>query len=1165
MSCRKYTSLLEVICIFGFFDISPATCTMSSQLGTYTCIDRLEENATSIIWDVEAIDGKAYIGKVFRRIEPGSHAGRQFGKIFRLLKQLAHPRINQVIDLGESDEGQHYLILDKIAGSTLEKWAEEQMVDFDRKRLLTCLRNWVSLLEALDQAAAKKLYHRDLHPRNIMMNEQHEAILIDFGIASLVQSLSTEVAVNQYSSTYAPPEVVIKNEASNKRLTDQYSLALCMLYALIGAKLFEESDNIDRRLEAFERTYGELGKLEGLLAVFRRCLAHDPQKRYARYSELTTELEESIKSLLFVPEKTIAIETVSGLSIEDMEALLRDSQEQSLKVSVDDKLGKEGDITFRMASPNFFIRKGFLDKAGKQIRVHQLKRIDNLTDGETKQWKHVWENGELLPGPLSSSMEANERFDVTTLFEQYFLSAKSQAPTYQLKRAQKDILRDYRRLLEAEIDHIQKHAFQATYTRKERIQQNEIAFFLKLEGDKADKPWIFVHDFIEKSKESRRKDQSVELTLEGYQQNARGEEQGIGVPVNFDAKEGKLVVRDFVGDYESIPENGKLQESIKLQIVQYERQKRALADFEKGLIVNPDLRAYLFHASNLPDNDYLIEERVKPLGGKSLESAQEEAVQKVLFRPPITLIQGPPGTGKTTVITEMILQILRKDPQARILVTSQTHVAVDNVLEKLLDRESVRMVRLGKSDRIAHAQIKQKTFDQAAQNWAKDAQKKSERHFKQQYSDVGEMNPILKHCSETLQKGLNWDDTQSRLAKILEYGKKANADLIKALDSREAFEKVLMAKIPSKQQQNRVLGGLHQRWIKLLQQAKRNDSLQQKLIGSLNVIGSTCNHIASSKYRNYSFEFDYVIMDEAAKATPAESLVPLNMGRNLVLVGDHKQLPPLVTATDEVKKSLDASYREEQDLDFDQVYYNKPSLFQKMYEEAPEAYKEMLDTQFRMPDALGKIISRNVYEDRLRSHKEAGTALPFKPKAGLPVCMLDISKQEDHQHKVNGHSPYNPCSARLIIELLKRLDQQAGIATCSIAVITGYRQQAAQITAELRQQSFEHVRWDEQGAGNLTVSTVDRFQGAERQIVIFDIVRSEGGTGGSLGFLTNLNRINVALTRTQSWLILVGNASFVRYARGIDEDGETKPSLIQQVVQQFHAQGLIYQQPEDLI
>ena len=78
---------------------------------------------------------------------------------------------------------------------------------------------------------------------------------------------------------------------------------------------------------------------------------------------------------------------------------------------------------------------------------------------------------------------------------------------------------------------------------------------------------------------------------------------------------------------------------------------------------------------------------------------------------------------------------------------------------------------------------------------------------------------------------------------------------------------------------------------------------------SMNVFGSTCIHIASAKYSNMNLQFDVMIMDEASKATNGEALVPINMSKNLILIGDHQQLPPVITREREIHEGVTARCR----------------------------------------------------------------------------------------------------------------------------------------------------------------------------------------------------------------------------------------------------------------
>ncbi|MBL0248727.1 MAG: hypothetical protein IPQ28_14410 [Sphingobacteriales bacterium] len=127
--------------------------------------------------------------------------------------------------------------------------------------------------------------------------------------------------------------------------------------------------------------------------------------------------------------------------------------------------------------------------------------------------------------------------------------------------------------------------------------------------------------------------------------------------------------------------------------------------------------------------------------------------------------------------------------------------------------------------------------------------------------------------------------------------------------------------------------------------------LRTAFVKSVNVIGATCIHIASSQYSKINFRFDYVIMDESSKASPAETLVPINMGHNIILIGDHKQLPPVITREEAVKQKVKEKL-EDNGLDIEKEFGE--SLFEKLiteFEANPnlQSYIRMLDIQYRMP------------------------------------------------------------------------------------------------------------------------------------------------------------------------------------------------------------------------
>ena len=158
---------------------------------------------------------------------------------------------------------------------------------------------------------------------------------------------------------------------------------------------------------------------------------------------------------------------------------------------------------------------------------------------------------------------------------------------------------------------------------------------------------------------------------------------------------------------------------------------------------------------------------------------------------------------------------------------------------------------------------------------------------------------------------------------------------------------------------------IHNRWGAAIWALEEGGTVSRKLIDTIRVVGATCNHIASRKYSKYDFEFDYVIMDEAGKATTAEALVPITLGNNLIFVGDQRQLRPMLTASKEVERWLRKKYGEEGEIDgydsFDD-YFNRPSLFEQVIMEIGDDYKAQLTESRRSHKDQVKLTSKCFYE-----------------------------------------------------------------------------------------------------------------------------------------------------------------------------------------------------------
>jgi len=1153
--------------------------TCPDTIGAYNRVSEIIETNNAFIFDVQGPDAKIYFAKVPKNLDASSSAARQFNSVARHLKKINSDFINKVIDAGSDDtSGIYFMILEKIENSlTLEDYVNKNN-EVSSGYFKNILHIWYYCSEALEKASLKNIFHKDLHPRNILIKEDNNPVIIDFGISLLEHTISKRPIINEFSIKFSAPELIRKEENRLQARTDFYSLSLCTLYALLGHKLFYEDENNETRLVNVLDLYKTIISPQALFdfeAIIRKSFNIDPEQRYFRYSELRNSINKLFEIVNHTPEKPFAIylpERSYG------EEFIREINEEGFKIAVNNQrhyLHKN--VYGRLSTKSFFSNRCYASNKGNCLEIRELKKVESLEENESKTHTWIIDNGFSLSSinfiqSLPEVSNPTDYYDVHNFLEKLFSDNRDTSKT-SLQRTPRLILKNYMLLLKEEINYLRESAFKVKYSNFEVIGSNEAIFKITLDESVSIED---VYNFLKRSQASFRKGNEVILSASTDIAGSSIKEN-VGFSTRFDSKNNQLYLKDFPSKRkDEVPLHGYLIEDTSLLEIQYKRQINAIKSYENDSITNAELRKYLFqpeYLQNLADTcGQLITEldvlSIDKNGEKiKFEVAQKASILKSLYRPPITIIQGPPGTGKTTVITELIRQILSKDNQAKILVTSQTNLAVDNVLSKINQIPGITFIRLGRN--IEDDEINEHSFENKLNLWARRTKGASDKNFIERKRKVDlvekKQSPILNQILQEINKKQDWAITKRYLKQVLggPFGKGFET-LYDLIDNKLSFEDEITKFLGPEHAFLYKLELLKRKWNSILSNIENYDALKSKFVSSINVVGATSNHIAASKYKDFKFEFDYVIMDEAAKATPAESLVPINMAHNLVLVGDHEQLPPLVTATKAVKKQVEAKLNfEDEMIDFDKVYYDQPSLFEIMFNGAPEEFKEMLDLQFRMPKQVGDLISRLVYNNKLRSSDQSGFPHDINLKTTSAIFMCDINKYPNRYHLVDpiSKSSYNQVSARIIIDILIRLDNYKDLFTIKdykIGVISGYGKQAEYLSNEIESYNFNNLVLNR----NVHVATVDSFQGSEKDIIIYDIVRSSKTNDDlGLGFLEMSNRINVALSRVTRLLILVGDAEYVLNVNPSYRWISTNPNkklLLKEIVSHLHEAGLIY-------
>jgi hypothetical protein len=296
-------------------------------------------------------------------------------------------------------------------------------------------------------------------------------------------------------------------------------------------------------------------------------------------------------------------------------------------------------------------------------------------------------------------------------------------------------------------------------------------------------------------------------------------------------------------------------------------------------------------------------------------------------------------------------------------------------------------------------------------------------------------------------------------------------------------------------------------WHMLL--GSRHQALYPALIRTAEVVGATCIGIATDA-RFESLDFDLVIADEAGQIQVMDLLVPLVRASRAVLVGDHKQLPP--TVDQGLQDRLDAENREQRE-------WLEKSLFERIHERpaVPANRKVMLDTQYRIPEVVADLISASFYENRYETGHTRSYADPIfnRPLVFIDTC--DSPKRYDTRAgggEGQDAGYINQLEAELLASLVRAYQKYKR----PWGVIVPYKKQAELIRQKLqRQVSAEDLKdW---------VATVDSFQGKEREIILYGFTRSNKYR--RVGFLSELRRLNVSLTRAINQLIVIGDSSFL--------------------------------------
>ncbi|KAF2669240.1 hypothetical protein BT63DRAFT_439947 [Microthyrium microscopicum] len=479
----------------------------------------------------------------------------------------------------------------------------------------------------------------------------------------------------------------------------------------------------------------------------------------------------------------------------------------------------------------------------------------------------------------------------------------------------------------------------------------------------------------------------------------------------------------------------------------------------------------------------------------SLNKAQSKAVKSAIDNDAFTLIQGPPGSGKTKTIIAIVGALLTEvltRPQGmakvgdeapkKILVCAPSNAAVDELVMRFkegvktvtgLDKK-INVIRIGRSDAVNSA-VKDVTLEElVSARLSKNAGGPDRTQTQELMMKHKEVSEKLNKAREAMQQ----DDTAA---------------------NKQAFDALRRQKTTLGGQVDALKDSEQQAFRAVEAERKR---VQQEVINSAHILCATLSGSGHEMFQHVNIDFETVVVDEAAQCVEASALIPLKYGcSKCILVGDPKQLPPTVL-------SKEASR-----------YAYEKSLFVRMQENSPKDV-HLLDTQYRMHSEISRFPSATFYDGLLLDGPgmDEIRKRPWHSNPLLgPYRFFDVKGQ--HQAAPKGHSLINIAEIEVAMQLYNRLvtdfDHHYDLSG-KVGIITPYKSQLA----ELKRRFSAH--YGDRILSAVEFNTTDAFQGRESEVIIFSCVRAS--PAGSIGFLQDIRRMNVGLTRAKSSLWVLGNS-----------------------------------------